>query len=76
MTKQKVIEAIKGIYFQDEEVQIGNLKLYSFMEEGDWGIGVADEDYGTYFYFYPGCAEITAPEVIYDCICNDFDWKF
>ena len=38
MTKQEVIELIHYLFFKVEENEIGNLKLESYEEEGDWQI--------------------------------------
>ena len=58
MTKQEVIDAIHYLYFKQKEEEIGNLKLESYYEEGDWQIvvfPVGDDDWENarlYCYYY------------------------
>lgn len=74
MTKQEVIELIDGIYFESGEVRVGNLKLYSVEEMGDWGVCV--EGVMVFCYYNQDDDEVTPPEQVYEWIAENFDWKF
>ena len=84
MTKHEVIDAIHYLYFKQKEEEIGNLKLESYYEEGDWQIvvfPVGDEDWENarlycYYYYSPDDFQVNTPEQMYNWIANDFDWKF
>ena len=79
MTKQEVIDAIKGIYFQDDEIMVGNYRLESYREEGDWQIVVTDmenEDEFACFCYYDSCVgefKVVTPDQMFEMISEYYD---
>lgn len=89
MTKKEAIAEIKGIYFEEnEKVQVGNLIITSYCDdEGTWTIKVSDgseEHSYDYLDWFEDDYEARVdcgipninPEMMYEWIAGDFDWKF
>ena len=79
MTKQEIISDIKSIYFQDDAIMVGNYRLESYREEGDWQIVVRDmedEDEFACFCYYDSYADefkVVTPDQMFEMISEYYD---
>lgn len=79
MTKQEIISDIKSIYFQDDAIMVGNYRLESYREEGDWQIVVRDmedEDVFGCFCYYDSYADefkVVTPDQMFEMISEYYD---